>query len=113
MSMRMSTYDSSLDFGSQPDRRRTSRFPVLEEVRYRLLLGKRVATRGVGRTVNIGSGGILFTTEETLPMGRRVEVAVNWPVRLSGACRLQLVAVGVVELHRAFQLFIHANFTPR
>jgi hypothetical protein len=29
-------------------------------------------------------------------MGRLVEVAVNWPVRLGGACRLQFVAVGKV-----------------
>jgi hypothetical protein len=29
-------------------------------------------------------------------MGRLVEVAVNWPVRLDGACPLQFVAVGKV-----------------
>ena len=46
--------------------------------------------------MNIGSGGILFTTEERLPMGRLVEVAVNWPVRLDGACALRFVAVGKV-----------------
>jgi hypothetical protein len=50
----------------------------------------------VGRTLNIGSGGILFTTEERLPMGRPVEVSVNWPVRLDGTCPLQFVAVGKV-----------------
>jgi hypothetical protein len=44
----------------------------------------------------MGSGGILFTTEERLPMGRLVEVAVNWPVRLDGACALRFVAVGKV-----------------
>jgi len=50
----------------------------------------------VGKTLNIGSGGILFTTEETLPMGRQVEVSVNWPARLDGACPLQFVVVGRV-----------------
>ena len=29
-------------------------------------------------------------------MGRLIEVAVDWPVRLDGACRLQFVAVGKV-----------------
>jgi hypothetical protein len=53
--------------------------------------------------LDIGSGGILFTTEERLPMGRLVEVAVNWPVRLSGACPLQFVAVGKVVRSEATQ----------
>jgi hypothetical protein len=51
---------------------------------------------GVGRTLDIGSGGILFTTEERLPIGRLVELAMNWPVRLDGVCPLQFVAVGKV-----------------
>ena len=50
------------------------------------------------------SGGILFTTEEILPLGRTVEVAVNWPARLGGTCPLQFVALGRIvraELNRA------------
>jgi len=61
-----------------------------------VLRAKGALASGVGKTLNIGSGGILFTTEEKLPMGRLVEVAVNWPVRLDGACPLQFVAVGKV-----------------
>ena len=51
---------------------------------------------GVGRTLNIGSGGILFTTEERLPTGRLVELSVNWPARLDGTCPLKMVARGRV-----------------
>jgi hypothetical protein len=51
---------------------------------------------GVGKTLNIGSGGILFTTEGDLPAGKKVEIAVNWPARLHGTCPLQFVAVGRV-----------------
>jgi len=36
-------------------------------------------------------------------MGRLVEVAVNWPVRLNGACPLQFVAVGKVIRSEATQ----------
>ncbi|MGA2271175.1 MAG: hypothetical protein ABSH44_22125 [Bryobacteraceae bacterium] len=61
-----------------------------------MLHSKAAATSGVGQTLNIGSGGILFTTEERLPMGRLVELSVNWPVRLGGSCPLQFVAVGKV-----------------
>lgn len=96
MSMGTSTYNSGANFRSGTDRRETSRFPVLQEVRYRVLCAKGLPTSGVGRTLDMGSGGILFTTEERLPMGRLVEVAVNWPVRLGGACPLQFVAVGKV-----------------
>lgn len=51
---------------------------------------------GCGTTLNIGSGGILFTTEERLPLGRTVELSVNWPARLDGICPLQFVATGRV-----------------
>jgi hypothetical protein len=44
----------------------------------------------------MGSGGILFTTEERLPVGRTVELSVNWPARLDGVCPLKFVAVGRV-----------------
>ena len=59
---------------------------------------------GSGTTLNIGSGGILFTTEEKLPLGRMVELSVNWPARLDGTCPLQFVATGRVvraEMTRA------------
>ena len=51
---------------------------------------------GCGTTLNIGSGGILFTTEDKLPIGRVVELSVNWPARLDGICPLQFVATGRV-----------------
>jgi len=47
-------------------------------------------------TLNIGSGGILFTTEDKLPLGRTVELSVSWPARLDGTCPLQFVATGRV-----------------
>jgi len=94
--MEKSTYGSLANSGGRTDRRDTSRFPVREEVRYRLLNAKGLPTSGVGRTLDMGSGGILFTTEGRLPMGRLIEISVNWPVRLGGACLLQFVAVGKV-----------------
>jgi len=46
--------------------------------------------------LNIGSGGILFTTQESIPLGRMVEISVNWPARLGGSCPLKFVATGRV-----------------
>jgi c-di-GMP-binding flagellar brake protein YcgR len=88
--------DISAITGNLLDRRGNSRFPVREEVRYRVLNAKSLNVTGVGKTLDISSGGILFTTEEKLPMGKLVEVAVNWPARLGGSCPLRFVAVGRV-----------------
>src|SRR6266481_5480417 len=90
--------------GVAAERRGTSRFPVREDVRYRVVQSKAQKVAGAGTTLNIGSGGILFTTEDKLPLGRMVELSVNWPARLDGTCALQFVATGRVvrsELNRA------------
>jgi hypothetical protein len=89
--------------GGMSERRETARFPLCEEVKYKLVQGKTV-TIGTGKTLNIGSGGVLFTTEHQLPVGRTVEIAVNWPARLDGTCPLKFVASGRVvrsEVDRA------------
>lgn len=96
MSMDRSTPDRSAHFGGIAERRETNRFPVCEEVKYRALHPKMAGLSGSGRTLNFGSGGILFTTEGELPLGHTVEVSVSWPARLDGTCPLQFVAVGRV-----------------
>jgi hypothetical protein len=94
--MSTSTDNSAHHLGGLPERRGTSRFPVREDVRYRVLQSKAGSQSGSGVTLNIGSGGVLFTTEERLPIGRTVELSVNWPARLDGICPLQFVAIGRV-----------------
>jgi c-di-GMP-binding flagellar brake protein YcgR len=78
------------------DRRFTSRFPVQQEVRYRVLQARTVTKTGTGKSLDVSSGGILFTTTEHLPTGRMVEIAMSWPARLHGTCPLQFVATGRV-----------------
>ncbi len=94
--MQAGIVDMTANTGDFPDRRGKSRYPVREEVKYRVIQAKEPKTVGTGETLNIGSGGILFTTEEQLPMGRMVELAVNWPARLGGTCPLKFVAMGRV-----------------
>lgn len=93
--MELSGYDARIVYGSATDRRRTNRFPVNEELKYRVL-HKSCRISGSGKTLNIGSGGVLFTTEEQLPLGRQVEISINWPARLDGTCPLKFVASGRV-----------------
>jgi len=95
---------STIDFGGMSERRDATRFPVREEVKYRVVHRRSEQAAGTGQTVNIRSGGILFTTEERLPVGCKVELSVNWPARLHGTCPLKFVAIGRVirsEAHRA------------
>ena len=78
------------------ERRLSSRFPVQQEIRYRIVQSRSVSHQGVGRTLDVSSGGILFSTTERLPPGRTVELAMQWPARLNGTCPLQFVATGRV-----------------
>jgi hypothetical protein len=91
--MELSIDTLTTEIGGFAERRGTSRFPLREELRYKMLHGK-VVTTGTGKTLNIGSGGVLFTTEQRLPVGRMIEIAVNWPARLDGTCPLKFVATG-------------------
>src|SRR5579872_3400353 len=95
--MTISTEQLEPYLGGMSDRRATSRYPLREEVKYKVLSpAKGPPIAGSGQTLNIGSGGVLFTTEEKLPMGRTVEISVNWPARLDGTCPLNFVAIGRV-----------------
>ena len=78
------------------DRRMSNRFPVQQEIKYRLLQPRSEKRAGVGKTLDISSGGILFTTDQRLPVGRTIEIAMHWPARLNGTCPLQFVATGRV-----------------
>jgi hypothetical protein len=77
------------------DRRSTTRFPLAEDVTYRYRHGK-LTGGGAGRCLNIGSGGVLFTTSSRLPIGRTIELSVNWPALLHGSCPLKFIASGPV-----------------
>jgi len=82
---------------SSNDRRISNRLPIEREVRYKVIGGKQtVRPAGSGMTLNMSSGGVLFTTESGLPKGARVEIAVSWPAQLNGATPLKLVATGVL-----------------
>ena len=105
--MNTSTDSTSAHVGGLPERRGTNRFPVREDVRYRLVQARAAKVSGCGTTLNIGSRGILFTTQDKLPIGRLVELSVNWPARLDGVCLLQFVATGRVVRSEAERAAVH------
>ena len=78
------------------DRRHSNRFQIEQDVRYLVLNKRSDQEAGAGKTVNISSSGVLFTSEHTLRPGRRIEVRINWPAQLNNKCRLKLVVIGSV-----------------
>ncbi len=79
-------------YGLGDDRRRSQRFPIEMDVRYRSL--KKRGTRGLGRSINISSSGVLLSVQTEMFQEQAVEVALNWPVRLNNVVPLQLVIQG-------------------
>src|SRR5690242_9296810 len=88
------------------------RLPIEREVRYKVLSEKKtsryrrgpdtppVKQVGSGKTLNISSRGVLFTTEFALPRDAVIELSVSWPVRLDDVVPLRLVLIGrLVRVH--------------
>jgi hypothetical protein len=51
---------------------------------------------GVGRSVNISTGGVLFDSAAELPVGSTVEVSIAWPARLNDTVSLKLWLAGQI-----------------
>ena len=77
------------------ERRSCDRFPIERDVKYKIFGSqKNVVHIGLGKSLNISSSGVLFTTESILAAGQRVELAVSWPALLNDVLPLKLVASG-------------------
>ena len=85
-------------FPDQADRERRTkrRFHIDQEVRYKMLYGQRIAETGTGRTMNISSSGVWFSTESMLTSGMPVELSMNWPVLLNDSRPMKLMIYGCV-----------------
>ena len=102
-----------MNWENDDNRRKSNRFPIVREVRYRISSRDNVFEAGVGNTVNISSSGVLFTTERPLLPGRRIEMAISWPAELNRNTALKLVARGRVvrtEDGRSAAEFQHVEF---
>ena len=77
------------------ERRSKIRYPVSLNVKYRTV-GRSDRISGVGRTLNMSSGGLLIAADQRTEVGAKVELNVEWPSLLDGMIPLQLVAIGRV-----------------
>jgi hypothetical protein len=85
----------AIDRTTPLERRSKIRYPVSLNVKYRTV-GRSNRISGVGRTLNMSSGGLLIAADQRTEIGAKVELNVEWPSLLDGAIPLQLVAVGRV-----------------
>ena len=88
--------DRTLQAQSDRERRTKRRFQIEQEVKYKMLYGQRIAETGTGRTMNISSGGVWFSTESMLTSGMPVELSMSWPVLLNDSCPMKLMIYGCV-----------------
>ena len=76
------------------DQRSHPRYPIALEMQYKVLKAGRTEHIGVGRTVNISSGGVLFEASDLRHEEGTIELAMNWPFLLDDVCNLKLVMRG-------------------
>ena len=82
--------------GLSPDRRGSVRFPVNLDLRYSVGGLCRPAENGSGRTVDMSSSGLSFIADRPLPVGKMLDLSIDWPVLLGNGVQLQVVTSGVV-----------------
>ena len=76
-----------MDFNNRTNERRSKyRFEMERELRYKVTRDGVQVAAGTGRTANLGSGGVAFSTEHDLPSGSFVELSISWPVMLGETC---------------------------
>jgi hypothetical protein len=78
----------------QTEQRRHRRYLIELDTEFELLSKGRVELIGYARTLNISSGGILLSANDSLPAGGLIKLAVNWPFLLEGVCLLRLMVRG-------------------
>lgn len=78
------------------ERRHKMRFPMVRDLRFRLLENDRIVASGFGTTTNMSSGGVAFTSDLNLPNGSWVELSISWPALLDEECPMRLIVFGRV-----------------
>ena len=73
------------------ERRQHQRFPITAQAQYVL-----TGIRGQAVTSDISSGGVFIKTNRILPVGKQVQLLIDWPALLDQRCPLRLAIVGKV-----------------
>jgi hypothetical protein len=88
------------------ERRLDRRYPILLDLRWKLLHRKQVLDAGEGSTLDLSSGGLRFESGRALPEGFNVELAISWPALLHNITPMQLVVQGRIVRSEGGQIAI-------
>ena len=84
----------------RPDQRSHLRFPIVLDLQYKFMDGVQAQHAGLGRTLNISQGGLLFELtndplDTTIPeRDRAIELTIGWQFLLQEICTLKLIVRG-------------------
>jgi hypothetical protein len=78
------------------DRRSHYRYRIELDLVFMLLKHGRIYKQGVGRTLNIGRGGLLAAVEDLGEGPTSIEMFIDWPVLLDGTLPVKLLVRGHV-----------------
>ena len=78
------------------DRRLRVRYVIEQNIRYRVIHDRECLGSGSGKTRNLSSCGVWFTTEQLLEAGQSVELTVDWPVPADDVHPLKLMLYGTI-----------------
>ena len=76
------------------ERRTKIRFEIRRELRYQIRVRGRSVQAGSGSTIDIGSRGVAFLTNQPLVAGAAVELSISWPALLDEVCPMRLSVSG-------------------
>ena len=76
------------------EQRRTKRYPLSLDLTYTVSFGRKILDYGGGRTIDWSSSGLRFVGERPIEVGRRLEIAIQWPLTLEDGVPLKVVVFG-------------------
>src|SRR5262249_32791655 len=76
------------------DRRKNRRYPIVLQLRWKLIRRRKILFTGDGHTIDLSTGGLLFDAGRLLPAGMKVELSVAWPVLLEEQTPMRLALQG-------------------
>jgi hypothetical protein len=94
------------------ERRTAVRYPIALNAHYKGSRKNSIA--GTGKIVNMSSRGLWMVSEQSIPVGSKLEVTVEWPALLDGSIDLVLVTTGrVVRTHQSGFALVLARYEFR
>jgi PilZ domain len=76
------------------DQRRSTRYGLNLDLTYTVFERGKTVDTGSGRTIDCSSVGLRIVTDRSIEPGRKLELAVRWPLTLDGGIPLKLVVYG-------------------